>query len=362
MRENEAQKRKETRDLEGKQGLEKDRGRKKVARESKEMRENEAQKRKETRDLEGEQGLEKDRGRKKVAREMKAECEQTTKQAIANQGISFEDDLANALAMKEKEVMRKLQREFEEKLLDQREKQRGEMAAILGRLKGMDDLMKERACEDSKSKNMWSATEALQAALTGTRDCLKMPLRPLDLEIHAIKNLVGDDDEFTLNVLDAVPRLAIDRGVYSIPALKERFLNVYRIARKVGFLPDGGASLPVMLIQMLKAILVINPSNPIPCYEMLNEPFDPEGLDNFEILQRCKYYMDKGDWYMVLGYLNLLKGASRAVAQDYINELKLFLEMKLIADSLLFNASAEYLAVKKTFFLFMLYIFGRRNK
>lgn len=55
--------------------------------------------------------------------------------------------------------------------------------------------------------------------------------------------------------------------------------------------------------------------------------------------------MDKGDWYMVLGYMNLLKGASRAVAQEYINELRLFLEMKLIADSMLFYASASSLAL-----------------
>ncbi|CAB0010658.1 unnamed protein product, partial [Nesidiocoris tenuis] len=153
-----------------------------------------------------------------------------------------------------------------------------------------------------------------------------------------------EKDDFVAVVMAALPDLAATRGVYSAPALKERYLTMHRVASRVGFLPEGGGSLPSMLIGFIKAILIITPANPIPCHELLNEPFDPAELDNFEILQRAQFYMDKGDWYMVLSYLNLLKGASRAVSSNFINELRLYLETKAIADSLMCHAAARFLA------------------
>lgn len=44
------------------------------------------------------------------------------------------------------QVMRKLTHEFDEALMEEKQKQRGEMAGFLGRLKGMDDLMRGMHC------------------------------------------------------------------------------------------------------------------------------------------------------------------------------------------------------------------------
>ncbi|BES96780.1 mitochondrial inner membrane [Nesidiocoris tenuis] len=275
---------------------------------------------------------------------VKAECEHQTKQALKNGGGTFEDILEDALAQKEKEVLRDLQRHNDEELMSYMEKPRNEMAVFLGRLKGMDDLMKDRACNKKRSDIFWSACEALQTAVTGTKEFSNKPVRSIDMEIKAIKNVTDEKDDFVAVVMAALPDLAATRGVYSAPALKERYLTMHRVASRVGFLPEGGGSLPSMLIGFIKAILIITPANPIPCHELLNEPFDPAELDNFEILQRAQFYMDKGDWYMVLSYLNLLKGASRAVSSNFINELRLYLETKAIADSLMCHAAARFLA------------------
>jgi len=51
--------------------------------------------------------------------------------------------------------------------------------------------------------------------------------------------------------------------------------------------------------------------------------------------------MDRGDFSMTLRYMNLLKGAARSVAQDWINETRILLETQQAADALMAHAAAS---------------------
>jgi mitofilin len=51
--------------------------------------------------------------------------------------------------------------------------------------------------------------------------------------------------------------------------------------------------------------------------------------------------MDRGDFSMTLRYMNLLKGAARSVAQDWINETRILLETQQAANTLMAHAAAS---------------------
>lgn len=100
--------------------------------------------------------------------------------------------------------------------------------------------------------------------------------------------VLAKDDELVQSVIAAIPQTAYERGIFGEPALKERFANTARVAKRVALLPEGGASLPVMLISYLQSLLIITPTVPVPIGELNNEPINPQSLNTFEILQRSK--------------------------------------------------------------------------
>lgn len=54
--------------------------------------------------------------------------------------------------------------------------------------------------------------------------------------------------------------------------------------------------------------------------------------------------MDRGNFVQALRYANLLKGASRRAASDWINETRLLLETQQAVDLLLAHAATSGLA------------------
>lgn len=53
-----------------------------------------------------------------------------------------------------------------------------------------------------------------------------------------------------------------------------------------------------------------------------------------------RYWLDRGDFKMTLRYMNLLKGAPKAIAKDWVNETKILLETQQAIDTLIAYAGA----------------------
>lgn len=64
----------------------------------------------------------------------------------------------------------------------------------------------------------------------------------------------------------------------------------------------------------------------------------------FRLFFLHRYYVDRGNFVQALKYANLLKGASRRVANDWINETRLLLETQQAADVLLTHAATSGLS------------------
>jgi len=54
----------------------------------------------------------------------------------------------------------------------------------------------------------------------------------------------------------------------------------------------------------------------------------------------CRYWVDRGDLKMALRYMNLLRGASRAVASQWMDETRIYLETQLVVNTLMAHSAA----------------------
>lgn len=98
-----------------------------------------------------------------------------------------------------------------------------------------------------------------------------------------------EGDDLVKIILESLPAEAKARGVYPEDALRERFLKVEKLARRLALVPGDGATLPKYLLSYVQAALVIQPSEVITEAELNNEPFDFSELNTFEILNRTRY-------------------------------------------------------------------------
>lgn len=55
----------------------------------------------------------------------------------------------------------------------------------------------------------------------------------------------------------------------------------------------------------------------------------------------CRYWMERGNLTQTVKYMNLLQGAPRKMAQDWINEARLLLETQQVVNTLMAHAASS---------------------
>lgn len=277
---------------------------------------------------------------------LRAESEKELRRQLKTQSEAFADHLQDALQTKEKELEQNFVRDLNEKVTAEKCKFKLQLSAMAGRVRGMDQVFKARTEADrikKQSQVLWSACQSLFRALKA--GCPGVPwteqIRPLEPEITAVKNAAADNDELVKTVLAGIPAKAKERGVFPEDALRERFLKVETVARDLALVPEGGARIPLHFLSFLHSMLLVKTASPIPQAELDDAEVDFGHLSTNDILQRARYWIDRGDFAQTLRYMNLLSGASRIAASQWIDEARLLLETQQAANVLLAHASAS---------------------
>ncbi|XP_046475582.1 MICOS complex subunit Mic60 isoform X2 [Neodiprion pinetum] len=255
------------------------------------------------------------------------------------------DHLRDALSQKDRETQRVINRTLSEQVEAEASKYKIQLAAVVGRLQGLDAALKARLEEEKSSSNaqmLWGACQALARAVKVAPPGVKAEdaVRPLEAEIKAVSKAANGSDPLVNAVINGIPEIASKRGVFPEDALRERFLKVENMARRLALVPENGASLPIYLLSYLQSFLLVKAVSPIPKAELDDQPIDPSALSTYDVLQRARYWLDRGDFKMTLRYMNLLKGAPRSVANDWINEATILLETQQAVDTLIAHAGA----------------------
>lgn len=109
------------------------------------------------------------------------------------------------------------------------------------------------------------------------------------MEIVYHINIFTEGDELVAVILQGVPAEAKTRGVYPEDALRERFVTVEKLARRLALVPADGARLPIYFLSYLQSVFILTPDNVISKEELNNEPVDVTKFDTYDILNRAKY-------------------------------------------------------------------------
>lgn len=88
--------------------------------------------------------------------------------------------------------------------------------------------------------------------------------------------------------MDGLPDLAKKRGVYPENAIRERFLRVEQLARRLALVPEKDATIASYVLSYLQSMLIISPKELISQAELNNEPVDFNQLSTFDILNRAR--------------------------------------------------------------------------
>ncbi|GFW46643.1 hypothetical protein TNCV_1937121 [Trichonephila clavipes] len=271
---------------------------------------------------------------------LKEQFENELRQQLLRQAAAHADHIQEVLKVQEQELERKFSLDLEEKLLHQKGVFISEVSGNMARLKGILAFLKAKSEFDKASKKaqaLWLACQSMSFKISEDNDGNPSPLGK---DIAAVKIAADEDSEFIGAVLAGIPVEAVDRGVYNNEVLKQRFLDVKKVCRKVALINENNDSLYQYMLSYLQSFLILDAVS-IPKEELEGKvAVDPSEWNTFDILSRVSYCLKINDLEQALRYANQLKGEPRIVAKDWMNEVKLLLETQQAVKALLAHAAA----------------------
>ncbi|KAB7506881.1 MICOS complex subunit Mic60 [Armadillidium nasatum] len=278
--------------------------------------------------------------------QLKDDMETELRTQLKRQAAAHSDHLADMLHLQESQLESKWETKLQNDLHNESSKYYMSLSEIQGDLMGLKSALKSRADADTAARaahELWLACESLKTALRLGKEnsySWEDQLLPLSKQIQSINDAAGDKDPFVKTVISSIPDEALCRGVYTEEALRERFLKVDRICRRVALIGDNGGSLLRYLVSYVQSFFLLGAYDRIPASEIRDEEIDIDQLDTHDILARVRYCIAKDDLLQAVKYLNLLRGEPRIVASDWLKEAKLTLEARQAANALMAHAAA----------------------
>ncbi|XP_028902409.1 MICOS complex subunit MIC60 isoform X2 [Ornithorhynchus anatinus] len=278
--------------------------------------------------------------------EVKDVMEVEMRTQLRRQAAAHTDHLRDVLRIQEQELKQQYEQGLSEKLSEQEMEFRRlnqeqvdnftlDINTAYARLRGIEQAVHSHAAaeeEARKAHRLWLSVEALRYGMkTAAGDG---PTAPLGDAVAAIRTACGDS-EFAQALTAALPPASLTRGVYSEEALRARFHAVQKLARRVAMIDETRNSLYQFFLSYLQSLLLVQPRQLPPPAQL-----GPEDLDPFKLLAYASYSVEHGDLELAAKLVNQLKGESRRVAQDWLNEARVTLETKQVVDLLTAYASA----------------------
>lgn len=158
--------------------------------------------------------------------------------------------------------------------------------------------------------------------------------------IEAIRSS-APNNEFVKTVLAALNPLAVQRGIWTEPDLKERYIKLKSVCRKVALIDDRGGSLLKYFVSYLQSFFIFNATTNDEINKDLS--LNPSQMNAFSLLDYAERYIEQGDFEMAIKLLQQLKGEPKRLAKDWINEALLLLEVKQACSLLNAYISSVYI-------------------
>ncbi|KAM3960705.1 MICOS complex subunit Mic60 [Aphomia sociella] len=279
---------------------------------------------------------------KKRYDDLKAANDHTLKEALKKQLTRHQENLQTKLSQKEKDVMVKFNKLVEEKVASEKKLFAHQLDQMSAKLRIVENKLHGRLKaerETRRSQELWAAGASLLAA-TKKGD----PIVRVDKELKAIENASGDGDKLVLTVLKSIPDSVREKGIVPESVLRERYHVFYVLTDgENGFEGSSSGARRCAAADLLSLMAAISFSiyEGIPQEEVDKPPHEPfKNLDTFDLLQRARFWIERGNLAAALRYVNSLEGASRAAASSWHDAARSHLETRQAAEAVLAHAAA----------------------
>ncbi|KAH0610331.1 uncharacterized protein H6S33_011858 [Morchella sextelata] len=259
---------------------------------------------------------------------------------------SYRERLGNELERSHKIAEQRLRNELLEQAIEMKRKFIGEIEERVeternGRLGKLQELTNS-VDELSKLSTSWADiidanlnTQKLHVALEAVRAAYESPEQPKPFlrEVAALKEVAGDDEVVSAAIASINPR-AYQEGVPTQTQLVDRFRRVAEEVRKAALLPEDAGFAGHASSWLLSKVL-------------FRKQGLAQGNDVESILTRTETFLEEGDIDSAAREMNQLSGWSRKLANDWLKEARLLLEVKQAVDVIAAEARLQSLRVQE---------------
>jgi len=266
---------------------------------------------------------------------LKETLEKDIRAQLKRQAGAHSDHLQDMLSVQEAELSRSHQHDLSEELYRIRTSHMEKLSTLSGVVSGLSTSMQARQEQDKKavkSQMLWIACSGLDAAMHDT-------MKPLIGEVVMIKTAAMPGDNFVHGVLSSLSPLALDRGVYSLNNLKERFNKVEKVARRVAWVGEDGGSLLKYGLSYLQSVLMVDMSTRTPVEQEMATDFST--ISQSDILTMAKHSLERNNLARAVQYATMLKGEASMVVADWLCEARLTMETRQAVEALVVHSMGE---------------------
>jgi len=273
---------------------------------------------------------------------IREDAETELRTQLRRQAAAHSDHIADVLTVQETELRRKHEHEMNEKLCAHESDYLKSLSSLKGSIQGVTSALDSRAQADRLSvtaQKLWLSCVGLdESARHGNidADSIDTSLKPLNSDVSQVQALVGDND-FVKAIVGSLSKTALDRGVYTERALRERFVKVESVARKVGNVGDDPDSLLSYGLSYLQSLLLVNTGSQL---HSVPDSIDLDNISTAQLLNLARSSLERGDTLQAVQYMGQLRGEPRRVAADWLSEARLHLETVQACQALLAHAAA----------------------
>ncbi|ESN95270.1 hypothetical protein HELRODRAFT_193611 [Helobdella robusta] len=273
--------------------------------------------------------------------------EEELKLQLTRQAAAHSDHISEVLRAQQRELEAKFSLMLSEHVENERREFQRQVAGWVARLHGIEDAIDKRASLEKQGhqvQKLWLACESLQTVLnTGKLGATSWEgrLKPLAADVELIRSASTGQPAVEI-ILDSIPEVALNRGVWTEAALIERFKRVCKISKRVAMIDETtgvSGSLFKYGLSYLQSMFVVTGVGRI--YDSSDLEIDPDEIkDTFVLLDNAQACLDRGDFAQAVRFVNHLSGEAKTAASDWLAEARLLLETKQAAVALLATASA----------------------
>jgi len=263
--------------------------------------------------------------------------EQKMREELVRQSLAQNNHMNDMLKLQQNQLIEEFKQVMEERAGFERSTYVDSLAKHIARVDGLVTTTSEKADVDKCLRDV--------RELASSSQCLFYTVLKRDADGSVddqVINIAGplarcqkaaEDSKFIQTILSSVPTKAKDCGILSSSSLERRFDHVVDECKKAAIFPKS-SNIVTSTFSSLLSKMAIYSVKPVYTTEYELEQCGVDGMDAKELLIQAQYFMKRQSLPAALKCMIQLDGVPHCLAQNWIEEARLYLEVKQVSEVL----------------------------